>query len=87
MAEHFKLADGRVLDFHTSGAPDGFPLVFIHGTPGAYPVFPSFITACEQRNIKLVAFQEQDGAVQAGIKEDVLLISFRMCRLSLIIWG
>lgn len=56
MAQVFTLPDGRKLDYLLSGAADGFPLVFIHGTPGAYPADPDLRTACEKKGIKLITF-------------------------------
>ncbi len=32
---HIDLPDGRVLDVDVTGPDDGFPLVFLHGTPGS----------------------------------------------------
>ena len=56
MAKQFKLPDGRSLDYHVAGAKDGFPLVFIHGTPGAYLSIPSLEVACEQKDVRLITF-------------------------------
>lgn len=54
MAEQFKLPDGRNLDYLVSGAKDGFPLVWAHGTPGAYSLIPSLISACEEKGVKII---------------------------------
>ncbi|HLK45623.1 MAG TPA: alpha/beta hydrolase [Acidimicrobiales bacterium] len=35
MEHTVQLADGRSLEVHEAGDPDGFPVVFHHGTPGA----------------------------------------------------
>jgi pimeloyl-ACP methyl ester carboxylesterase len=56
MAEHFKLPDGRNLDYVVSGANNGFPLLWIHGTPGAFIPIPSLVAACENKALKLITF-------------------------------
>lgn len=49
------LPDGRKLDYLVSGPADGFPLVYLHGTPGgAYPPGAAVLGPCEERNIKLI---------------------------------
>ncbi len=35
VSDHIRLPDGRRLDVRMSGPPDGLPLIFHHGTPGA----------------------------------------------------
>ncbi|KAG8163632.1 hypothetical protein KVR01_006929 [Diaporthe batatas] len=47
-------ADGRKTDYLVSGAQDGFPLVFIHGTPGSYTVGSKLSSTCERKGIKLI---------------------------------
>ena len=44
------------MDYSVSGAKDGFPLVWIHGTPGAYLPIPSLAAASERKGIKLITF-------------------------------
>ncbi|KAK4958146.1 hypothetical protein LTR10_004571 [Elasticomyces elasticus] len=56
MAQQFQLPDGRNLDYQISGAKDGFPFVFIHGTPGAYPTLSGLKAVCEKKNVKLITF-------------------------------
>src|SRR4051812_42639588 len=48
------LPDGRKTEYLVSGALDGFPFVFIHGTPGAYLVSPKMSAACEEKGFKLI---------------------------------
>ncbi|KAJ0114820.1 lpha beta hydrolase [Diaporthe amygdali] len=50
----FTHADGRKTDYLVSGAQDGFPLIFIHGTPGSYTVSAKFAAACEGKGIKVI---------------------------------
>lgn len=54
MPQQLQLPDGRSLDYKISGAQDGFPLVWIHGTPGAYTVFPDLETTCNSKGLKLI---------------------------------
>ncbi|RDW59169.1 hypothetical protein BP5796_12093 [Coleophoma crateriformis] len=56
MAQQLNLPDGRNLDYLVSGAKDGVPLVWIHGTPGAYMPPPSLVTACEKKGIMVISF-------------------------------
>lgn len=56
MAQTLTLPDGRQLDYQVSGAPDGFPFVNFHGTPGAYNVGLGLGEACEKKGIKLISF-------------------------------
>lgn len=53
-AQVFTHPDGRKTEYLVSGAQDGFPFVFIHGTPGSYPVGPKMIATCEGKGIKLI---------------------------------
>ncbi|KAK5167455.1 uncharacterized protein LTR77_007154 [Saxophila tyrrhenica] len=56
MAQQFKLPDGRNLDYSLTGATDGFPLVWHHGTPSGYTAIPVLATACEKRRFRLITF-------------------------------
>lgn len=53
-AQVFTHPDGRKTDYLISGAQDGFPLVFIHGTPGSYTVGSKLNSTCEGKGIKLI---------------------------------
>ncbi|KAK7704428.1 hypothetical protein SLS64_008615 [Diaporthe eres] len=53
-AQVFNHPDGRKTEYLISGAQDGFPLIFIHGTPGSYTVGPKFSSTCEGKGIKLI---------------------------------
>jgi len=48
------LACNRTLDYQISGSPSGYPLIFIHGTPGSLLPVSTLIPACEQLNVKLI---------------------------------
>ena len=54
MAQEFKLADGRNIDYCTYGAADGFPLVWIHGTPSSYLPVPSLTVVCEKKGFRVI---------------------------------
>lgn len=54
MAQQLHLPDGRIVDYLVSGAQDGFPLVWIHGTPGAYQPVPSLAAACKKKGVKVI---------------------------------
>jgi len=48
------LPDGRTLEVVEEGDPDGTPLIFHHGSPGAAVAFEPFDRAAAERGIRLV---------------------------------
>lgn len=46
------LADGRALEVHELGDPDGFPIVFHHGTPGSGTIYDRWATP----GVRLIAY-------------------------------
>ncbi len=52
--DYILLADGRRLDIRVSGPPDGLPLVFHHGTPGAATPIRALERAAHARGLRLV---------------------------------
>jgi pimeloyl-ACP methyl ester carboxylesterase len=56
VTELLTLPDGRALEFRVSGAPDGTPLVFHHGTPGCSVQLPRLADACQARGLRLVSY-------------------------------
>jgi pimeloyl-ACP methyl ester carboxylesterase len=50
------LPDGRALDVEVSGPDDGFPFVFLHGTPGACTQFRTMQRAAHERGLRLITF-------------------------------
>lgn len=56
MVQHLQLPDGRKLEYIVSGAQDGFPLLFIHGTPGSCSPPPALAATCEKKGLKLIMF-------------------------------
>ena len=55
MAQQLELPDGRYVDYRVYGPKDGFPLVWIHGTPGSYIPVPNVITSGEKKGVKVIA--------------------------------
>src|SRR4051812_28559453 len=53
---HIDLPDGRLLDVDVTGPDEGFPLVFLHGTPGSRTQFRSMQRATSERGLRLVTF-------------------------------
>ena len=54
LIDHVLLPDGRRLDMRVSGPPDGVPLVFHNGTPGAATPFRVIERAAHERGMRLV---------------------------------
>lgn len=54
MTQVLTLPDGRKLEYRISGSSDGFPLVYIHGTPGSLYVGSDLEATCEKKGIKLI---------------------------------
>lgn len=52
--DRVRLADGRRLDIRVSGPPDGIPLVFHHGTPGAATPVRALERAAHARGLRVV---------------------------------
>ena len=48
--------DGRVLEVVVAGPPDGMPLIFHHGTPGAAGPFDALVEAGAERNVRHIAY-------------------------------
>lgn len=55
-AQHLALPDGRTLDFVVDGADDGFPFVWLHGTPGSYKATPpSLVRLSKAKGLKVIS--------------------------------
>ncbi|MGH2597482.1 MAG: alpha/beta fold hydrolase [Actinomycetota bacterium] len=50
------LDDGRSLDVHVMGSPDGVPLVAHHGTPSSGLPFPPYADVAAARGVRLVTY-------------------------------
>src|SRR5438067_2026414 len=48
--------DNRSLEYLVAGPPDGTPLVFHHGTPGAAVTLPALVDAASVRGLRLVTY-------------------------------
>jgi len=48
--------DNRSLEYLVAGPPDGTPLVFHHGTPGAAVALPALVDAASVRGLRLVTY-------------------------------
>jgi len=55
MAQQLKLPDGRYIDYCLYGPQDGFPLVWIHGTPSAHIPIPDLRKSSNKKGIKVIA--------------------------------
>ena len=55
-AQVLTLPDGRLLEFLTGGADDGFPLAYHSGTPSAAVVDPLIWDAAERAGLRLVTY-------------------------------
>ena len=55
-AQSVPVADGRVLEVVLGGPPDGIPLVFFHGTPGAAGPFDQLIEVGADRGVRHIAY-------------------------------
>ena len=53
--QRFTLPDGRHIAYRVSGAPDGFPLVWFHGTPSSTESPPALEAAAKQQGVKIIA--------------------------------
>lgn len=54
MVQQLTLSDGRRLDYLVEGAQDSFPLIYLHGTVGAYTPNPLFRAACERKGVRVI---------------------------------
>jgi pimeloyl-ACP methyl ester carboxylesterase len=49
-------ADGRALEVVLAGPPDGIPLIFHHGTPGAAGPFATLVATGAERKVRHIAY-------------------------------
>src|SRR5690242_14163950 len=56
LKQRMQLSDGRMLAFDEYGAADGFPIIYMHGTPGARLEWPFFATdeVTRAANVRLI---------------------------------
>lgn len=55
-SQQITLPDGRIQDFIVSGDPNGFPLYFIHGTPGSNVAPTGFPEVCAKKGFKCISY-------------------------------
>jgi pimeloyl-ACP methyl ester carboxylesterase len=75
--------DGRALEVVVGGPPDGLPLLFFHGTPGAAGPFDQLIQAGAERGVRQIAYSRpgysrsdrQPGRSVASCAADVVAIA------------
>jgi pimeloyl-ACP methyl ester carboxylesterase len=75
--------DGRALEVVIGGPPDGIPLVFLHGTPGAAGPFDHLIEVGAERGVRHIAYSRpgysgsdrQPGRSVASCVADVVAIA------------
>ena len=80
------LEDGRVLEAVSEGDPDGRPLVFHHGSPGAALPFPPFDRAAAERGIRIVSYSRpgfggstrREGRAVGDCAKDVAALADRL---------
>lgn len=51
----FRLADGRRMAYREFGAPDGWPVLALHGTPGSHLMFSIAAQSAAQLGLRLIA--------------------------------
>lgn len=83
MTQTLQLPDGREISYLVSGAADGFPLIFLHGTPGYCTIFADLAATCETKRVKLITIARpgyggsarKQGRRVVDIVNDVQLLS------------
>src|SRR5438067_1107653 len=64
--------DNRSLEYLVAGPPDGTPLVFHHGTPGAAVTLPALVDAASVRGLRLVTYARPGTAARPPTPAAVL---------------
>lgn len=72
MALYMTLPDGRNLEYFVSGAIDGFPLFWIHGTPGSYVPAAGIPEVCQEKGVRCITMS------RAGYSESTRKIQRRV---------
>lgn len=54
MAQYMTLPDGRNFEYFISGATDGYPLFWIHGTPGSYVPAAGIPEVCQEKGVRCI---------------------------------
>ena len=85
------LADGRSLEVHELGDPDGFPIVFHHGTPGSGAIYARWDTP----GVRLIAYDRagyggstrKAGRVVADVVADITALADALSLERFATWG
>ena len=85
------LADGRSLEVHELGDPDGFPIVFHHGTPGSGTIYARWDTP----SVRLIAYDRagyggstrKAGRVVADVVADITALADALGLERFATWG
>jgi len=86
-----ELADGRSLEVHELGDPDGFPIVFHHGTPGSGAIYARWDTP----GVRLIAYDRagyggstrKAGRVVADVVADITALADALGLERFATWG
>jgi pimeloyl-ACP methyl ester carboxylesterase len=86
-----ELADGRSLEVHELGDPDGFPIVFHHGTPGSGTIYARWDTP----SVRLIAYDRagyggstrKAGRVVAEVVADITALADALGLERFATWG
>ena len=87
--------DGRTLTVHEGGDPDGFPLLFISGTPGSSTLFDDHVRDAEERGIRLFSYDRpgyggstrSQGRNVASCAADIAAVCDALGIERLAVWG
>lgn len=86
-----ELPDGRSLEVHELGEPDGFPIVFHHGTPGSGTIYAPWATP----GVRVIAYDRagyggstrRAGRVVADVVADITALADALGLEQFATWG
>jgi pimeloyl-ACP methyl ester carboxylesterase len=87
--------DGRDLRVREEGDPDGYPVVYHHGTPGSRELFGPWVDDAKRRGIRLIGYDRpgyggstpRPGRKVADVAADVEAIADELGLDSIATWG
>ena len=91
MSHTIDLADGRTLELHELGDPDGFPVIYHHGTPGSGTLYARW----ETPGVRLISYDRagyggstrRPGRQVADVVEDVAAVADALGLERYATWG
>ncbi len=91
MADQLTLPDGRTLEVHELGDPDGFPILAHHGTPASGPLYDRWATP----GVRLIGYDRagyggsdrHHGRTVGSIADDVLALADALGLDRFATWG